>query len=109
MRDHGAAIADRTPAVIPPIVCDHPDDVAEVRADRNFSLWVKFFDGTEGTVEMSALVHSPNAGVFAALADPARFAQARVELGAVTWPGDLDLAPDAMYAALRQHGVWKPE
>jgi len=80
-----------------------------VRADRNFSLWVKFFDGTEGTVEMSALVHSPNAGVFAALADPARFAQARVELGAVTWPGDLDPAPDAMYAALRQHGVWKPE
>ena len=109
MRDQGAAIADRTPAVIPPIVCDHPDDVAEVRADRNFSLWVKFFDGTEGTVEMSALVHSPNAGVFAALADPARFAQARVELGAVTWPGNLDLAPDAMYAALRQHGVWKPE
>jgi len=109
MRDQGAAIADRTPAVIPPIVCDQPDDVAEVRADRNFSLWVKFFDGTEGTVEMSALVHSPNAGVFAALADPARFAQARVELGAVTWPGDLDLAPDAMYAALRQHGVWKPE
>ena len=109
MRDQGAAIADRTPAVISPIVCNHPDDVAEVRADRNFSLWVRFFDGTEGTVEMSALVRSPNAGVFAALSDPALFAQARIEFGTVTWPGGLDLAPDAMYSAMRQHGFWKPE
>jgi hypothetical protein len=107
MRNQGAAIADRTPALTPPIVCNHPDDVAEVRADNNYRLAVKFFDGTEGTVEMSALVHSPNAGVFAALADPARFEEARIELGAVTWPGGPDLAPDAMYAALRQHGVWK--
>ena len=109
MRNQGAAIADRTPALIPPIVCDHPDDVAEVRADGNYRLFVRFFDGTEGTVDMSALVHSANPGVFAALADPARFAEARVELGTVSWPEGLDLAPDAMYAALRAHGVWKPE
>ena len=109
MRNQGAAIADHTPALTPPIVCNHPDDVAEVRAGRNYRLSVKFFDGTAGTVEMSALVHSPGAGVFAALANPARFAQARIELGAVTWPCGPDLAPDAMYAALRQHGVWKLE
>ncbi|HUD23851.1 MAG TPA: DUF2442 domain-containing protein [Acidobacteriaceae bacterium] len=109
MRNQGAAIADRTPVLTPPIICNHPDDVAEVRADRNFSLWVRFFDGTEGTVEMSELVHSTNAGVFAALADPTRFAEARIELGAVSWPGGPDLAPDAMYDALRQYGVWKLE
>jgi len=57
-------------------------------------------------VDMSALVHSPNAGVFAVLADPARFAEVGIDLGAVTWPGGLDLAPDAMYAALREKGVW---
>ena len=77
----------RAAAPIPPIVCDHADDVAEVRALSDFRLHVRFFDGTEGTVEMGALVHSPNAGVFAALADPARFAEVGVELGAVTWPG----------------------
>jgi hypothetical protein len=77
-------------------VCNHPDDVAEVRAGSNYSLWVRFLDGTEGTVEMSALIHSHNAGVFAALANPARFSEARIELGAVTWPGGPDLAPDAM-------------
>ena len=107
MRSQGAAIADPTPALIPPIVCDHPDDVAEVRADKNYRLSVKFSDGTSGTVDMSALIHSTKAGVFAALADPARFAEARIEFGAVTWPCGPDLAPDAMYAALRQHGVWK--
>ena len=109
MRNQGIAIADRTPDLIPPIVCDHPDDVVEVHAEENYRLSVKFFDGTEGAVEMAALVHSPSAGVFAALADPALFALVRIELGAVTWPGGPDLAPDAMYTALRQHGVWKLE
>jgi hypothetical protein len=55
---------------------------------------------------MSALIHSPHAGVFAALADPSLFAQVRVDLGAVSWPGDLDLAPDAMHEAIQAQGVW---
>jgi hypothetical protein len=97
---------DRAPAILPP-VCEHPDDVAEVRALGDFCLHVRFFDGTSGTVEMGALVHSPDAGVFAVLADPARFAEVGIDLGAVTWPGGLDLAPDAMYAALREKGVWR--
>jgi hypothetical protein len=24
----------------------------------------------------------------------------------VVWPGELDLAPDAMHAAIQKHGVW---
>ncbi len=56
---------------------------------------------------MSDLVQSPRAGVFAALADPALFAQVRIEYGAVTWPGDLDLAPDAMHTAIKTHGEWR--
>ena len=58
---------------------------------------------------MSALIPSPNAGVFAALSDPQLFAEAGVELGAVTWSNGLDLAPDAMYAALRNGPMWKLE
>jgi hypothetical protein len=38
------------------------------------------------------------AGVFAALRDPSLFAQAALDYGAVSWPGELDLAPDAMHA-----------
>jgi ligand-binding SRPBCC domain-containing protein len=105
--DSSESEIDRTTALTPPIVCDHPDDVAEVRALSDFRLHIRFFDGTEGTVDMQALIHSPGAGVFAVLADPARFAEAGVQYGAVTWPSGPDLAPDAMYAALREHGIWK--
>lgn len=81
--------------------------VEAVKALPDYRLKVRFFDGTEGTVDMSALVRSPDAGVFAVLADPLRFAEAFIELGAVTWPGELDLAPDAMHAEIRAHGEWR--
>jgi hypothetical protein len=44
--------------------------------------------------------------VFAVLADPERFAQVGIEFGAVWWPGEIDLAPDAMYAEIKAHGRW---
>ena len=52
-------------------------------------------------------MRSPRAGVFAALADPDVFAQVHVEFGAVTWPGELDLARDAMHDEIEKNGVWK--
>jgi len=98
-----------TTAITPPIVCNHPDDVAEVVALDSFRLQVRFCDGVEGQVDMSALVHSSHAGVFAQLADPIRFSEAYVEYGAVIWPGEIDLAPDAMYVEIKQNGKWKLE
>ena len=83
-----------------------PWRVTEVEALRGFRLRVSFADGLSGTVDMSGLVHSPRAGVFAALADPALFAQVKLDYGAVAWPGELDLAPDAMYAEIQKHREW---
>jgi hypothetical protein len=80
--------------------------VTAVEALPAFRLRVAFADGLAGTVDMSGLVHSPKAGVFAALADPSLFARVTLEYGAVAWPGELDLAPDAMYAAIQEHGFW---
>jgi hypothetical protein len=80
--------------------------VADVDALDNYSLHVRFLDGTEGRVEMSQLILGPNAGVFAALRDPKVFARARVDAGAVTWAGDIDLAPDAMYDEIKANGRW---
>ena len=80
--------------------------VADVRVVANHRLKVRFVDGTEGEVDVSALVSAPSAGVFAELRDPARFAEAHVEDDAVTWPGGLDLAPDAMHREIRAHGRW---
>ena len=83
-----------------------PWRVTEVEALPGFRLRVSFADGLSGTVDMSGLVHSPRAGVFAALADPALFAQVKLDYGAVAWPGELDLAPDAMYAEIQKHREW---
>lgn len=78
-----------------------PWRVTSVEALPGFRLHVRFVDGTQGVMDLAPLIHSSRAGVFAALADPAMFAQAHIEHGAVTWPGELDMAPDAMYAAIK--------
>ena len=83
-----------------------PWRVASVQALTAFRLRVRFVDGTEGMVDLAALIHSPGAGVFAALADPLIFSQVFVEHGAVTWSGEIDLAPDAMYAKIKKAGTW---
>lgn len=84
-----------------------PWQVVDVQPLPGFRLHVRFVDGLEGTVDMSKRVHAMRAGVFAALADSARFNQVFIEAGAVTWPGEIDLAPDAMYAVIREKGEWK--
>ncbi len=57
---------------------------------------------------MDELVGSPNAGVFAALRDLAVFNMLRVSYGAVTWLGEIDLAPEPMYEAIKKTGVYVP-
>jgi hypothetical protein len=83
-----------------------PWRVTAVEALPGFRLRVAFADGLKGMVDLSGLVHSPKAGVFAALADPILFARVQLDYGTVTWPGELDLAPDAMHAAIQEHKVW---
>jgi hypothetical protein len=91
---------DPAAAVAPPVRPAMPWRVASVETLPRYRLRVCFLDGLEGIVDMSALIASPNAGVFAALADPQVFNSAFVWLGAVCWPGDLDIAPDAIHAAI---------
>lgn len=78
-------------------------DVIAVQPIAPLSLLVRFFDGTEGKVlfEPSHLT-----GVFVALKDPEIFNQVHIDGGAVAWPGHIDLAPDAMYQAIKAQGHW---
>jgi hypothetical protein len=66
-------------------------------------LAVRFADGVTGEVELR---ESFFRGVFAAIRDPAVFSKVHCESGFVAWPGDLDLAPDAMHDAIAAHGRW---
>jgi Protein of unknown function (DUF2442) len=106
MQSHANAQEDRTTELIPPVLPRASWRVADVEALPGFRLRVRFNDGTEGIVEMAGFLNSDAAGVFAALRNEELFRQARVSLGAVTWPGELDLAPDAMHRAIKQHGKW---
>jgi hypothetical protein len=78
-----------------------PWRVASIEALQGYRLRVRFLDGLEGVVDMSGLVASPNAGVFAALADFEVFNRVFVSLGAACWPDELDIAPDAIYADIK--------
>jgi hypothetical protein len=93
-------------AIDPPIISKGPEDVAEVRAEDNYRLYVRFFDGTAGHVDLKERVLSPEARAFAPLADPEVFAQVGIGFGTVMWVNEIDLAPDVMYDEIKRNGVW---
>jgi Protein of unknown function (DUF2442) len=107
MRAQGTAPEDRTASVTPPIRPSTPWRVREVTALPGYRLLVRFADGLSGSVDMSALIASSDPGVFASLRDPDVFSRVYLEHGAVMWPGELDLAPDAMHAEIKEHGEWR--
>jgi Protein of unknown function (DUF2442) len=72
-------------------------DVVEVKPEPNYSLFVRFKDGTSGRVQLSP---EQLTGVLATLRNEQFFAQVFIDNGAVAWPGDIDLAPDTMHAQL---------
>ena len=78
-------------------------EVVSVRPVGAYRLAVRFADGLTGEVEFR---DSFFRGVFETLRDPKAFAQVRCDQGFVEWPGDLDLAPDAMHEAIRERGLW---
>ena len=70
-------------------------DVVEVRAEPGYCLFVRFKDGLSGRVRLR---EEDLTGVLAPLRDAEFFEQVFIDCGAVAWPGEIDLAPDAMYA-----------
>lgn len=80
-------------------------EVIRVEIIGKLTLRVHFADGLTGQVPF---LPSHLTGVFVPLKEPAFFAQAFVDHGAAAWPGDIDLAPDAMYQAIKSRGEWVP-
>jgi hypothetical protein len=78
-------------------------DVIEVKLTGEFELFVRFKDGVEGVIKF---LPSFFRGVFLHLCDESQFQQVMVVDGVVTWPGELDLAPDAMHDELQRSGQW---
>jgi hypothetical protein len=72
-------------------------DVVEVKAEPDYGLFVRFQDGTAGRVRLR---REDMTGVLAPLRDARFFEHVFIDCGAVAWPGEIDLAPDEMYAQI---------
>jgi hypothetical protein len=79
------------PAIAPEMVAVIPRPAHTVR--------IVFADGEVRDVDITPLLDTP---AFSPLRDPAMFERVAVDeqTGTITWPGDVDLDPDVIYAAL---------
>jgi hypothetical protein len=82
-------------------------DVTGVEVLGDQRLRLTFADGVVGDVSFDRRDWT---GVLAPLADPDNFAQVYVDQqgGTIAWPGEIDLAPEPLYAEACQHRVSGP-
>lgn len=72
----------------------------------NYKIDVSFADGTTGVADLAPrLSQGPLGDGFDPLCDEAEFGKTYLESGALTWPGGIELAPDAMYQRIRESGT----
>ncbi|MXY69069.1 MAG: DUF2442 domain-containing protein [Acidobacteriia bacterium] len=70
----------------------------QARPLDGFRLWLKYEDGIEGIVDLSDLA---GRGVCEAWSEENFFEAVTIsESGAIVWPGEIDLCPDALYIRL---------
>lgn len=80
-------------------------DVVEVIPEPKHTLFVRFKDGLSGHIQLS---RDQLTGALAPLQNPQFFSQVFIDSGAVAWPGDIDLAPDAIYTQIATQQAVKP-
>jgi hypothetical protein len=69
--------------------------IVKVQVKPGYVLAVEFDDGVSGEVSLADRLFGP---MFEPLKDPEYFAKAAVDpFGAVCWPNEADIAPDALY------------
>ena len=72
--------------------------VTEARPLENYKLLLRFDDGASGIVDVGDIA---GRGVFEAWKRDRIFEQVRItKLGALEWPGELDLCADTLYLKL---------
>ncbi|MDO9139752.1 MAG: DUF2442 domain-containing protein [Methylobacter sp.] len=69
-------------------------NVNSVEIMSDFVLLLTFCGGERRFFDMKPYLHYP---VFRRLENPGFFSLAHVDYGTVTWPGDIDIAPETLY------------
>jgi len=72
------------------------EDIVEARYVSDYTIWLRFEDGSEGEVDLSSELYGP---IFEPLKDPAYFSRFRVnpDTGTIEWPNHADFAPEFLY------------
>ena len=73
--------------------------VVDVRPLEGYRVFIRFDDGLEGELDLEPFL-APFDGVFAPLRDLVRFREIYVNNHTVSWPNDLDLAPEVLYSKM---------
>jgi len=68
--------------------------VTAVQALPDYRLLLTFENGERRFFDMSPYLRYP---VFQRLRNPGFFGLARIDYGTVTWPGEIDIAPETLY------------
>ena len=69
--------------------------IVEARHVRDYVIWLRFKDGSQGEVDLSSELWGP---VFEPLKDPEYFRRFTVaEYGTIAWPNGADIAPEFLY------------
>ena len=72
----------------------------QVNAIRQYSIWLKYDDGTEGTVDLSHLIDKP---VFQNWKESDFFNKVHIDIetDAIAWDENIELCPDNMYLKIK--------
>ena len=73
--------------------------ITECRAERNYTLWLRFDDGLEGSVSLGDLVLTET---YLAISDEETFSRVEIDpvSNTVTWGGGINLDPEMLYRDL---------
>lgn len=73
--------------------------ITECRAESNYTLWIRFDDGLEGSVNLGDLVRTDS---YRAISDEQTFSRVAIDpvSNAVTWAGGIKLDPEVLYRDL---------
>jgi hypothetical protein len=69
-------------------------EASEVKTISEYTLLLKFNNGEERRFDMRPYLRYP---VFKRLENRGYFLLTRVNYGTVTWPGEIDIAPETLY------------
>jgi len=69
-------------------------DVVRVEAQPDFKLFLEFENHEKRIFDVSPYLEK---GVFRQLKNPDLFSRVHVGGGTVTWPGEIDIAPETLY------------